>query len=257
MFERFTEGALQVVVLAQEEARTLADAQIGSEHLLLGMLREEHGIAGQTLRALDIAIDQVRVRVAQLAGEDAEVDSDSGWIPFTPHGKRALEMALRETLSLGSYSVGTEHLLLGLARFSDCRATLILADFGAMDRIRPAVLKRLGPGSDRDEIAGSVPRSPSTASAPGSAQNLTYGRHATFFVDMVSRRVRAFRDRHGILPSIRVQLRDGEAFDLIALPEDDEGMVVLQPVGLPRTVVLRESAIARLELHDREPRLNG
>ena len=255
MFERFTDGARQVVVLAQEAARALAHTHIGSEHLLLGMLREQHGIASQALRALDIAIDEVRARVVQR--HDPDTNSNGGSIPFTPHGKRALEMALREALSRASQSVGTEHLLLGLARFSDCTGTLILGDFDVMDRIRPEVLKRLGPGSDRDEIAGSVPRSPSAASPPESSQNLTYGRHATQFVDMVSRRVLAFRDHHGSFPSIRVQLRNGEAFDLIAPPEADEGMVVLQTAGVARTIVLRANAIARLELHDREPRLDG
>ncbi len=74
---------------------------------------------------------------------------------------------------------------------------------------------------------------------------------------MVRRRVFAFRDRHGSFPSVRVQLRDGEAFDLIALPEADEGMVVVQVAGVPRTIVLRANAITRLELHDRESRLDG
>ena len=255
MFERFTDGARQVVVLAHDEARARAHPYIGSEHLLLGMLREAHGIAGHVLRSLDIGIDPVRANVGQRADKDAANAASDACITFTPHGKRALEMALMEALSQRSNSVGTEHQLLGVARFSDCTATLRLADFGVLDRIRPEVLRRLVAASNRDAITGLVPRSASATSPPAAFQNLGYGRHGTQFVDMMRRRVLAFRDCHERFPSVRVQLRDGEAFDLTALPEADEGMLVLQIAGVPRTIVLRPNAIARFELHDRESRL--
>src|SRR5712692_7385061 len=114
MFERFTERARQVVVLAQEEARTLKHNYIGTEHILLGLLREEEGLAARVLESLDITVERVRAQVVRIVGSGEEVTS--GQIPFTPRAKKVLELALREALSLGHNSAGTEHILLGLVR---------------------------------------------------------------------------------------------------------------------------------------------
>ena len=100
MFERFTERARQVVVLAQEEARTLKHNYIGTEHILLGLLREEEGLAARVLESLDITVERVRAQVVRIVGSGEEVTS--GQIPFTPRAKKVLELALREALSLGS-----------------------------------------------------------------------------------------------------------------------------------------------------------
>ena len=111
MFERFTERARQVVVLAQEEARQLKHNYIGTEHILLGLLREEEGLAARVLESLDITVERVRAQVVRIVGSGEEVTS--GQIPFTPRAKKVLELALREALSLGHNYIGTEHILLG------------------------------------------------------------------------------------------------------------------------------------------------
>ena len=132
MFERFTERARQVVVLAQEEARTLGHNYIGTEHILLGLLAEQYGIAAQVLVSLDIPLERVRGLVVRIVGSSEEVTS--GQIPFTPRAKGVLELALREAMGLGHDYIGTEHILLGLARENDGVATRILLDFGADPR---------------------------------------------------------------------------------------------------------------------------
>jgi ATP-dependent Clp protease ATP-binding subunit ClpA len=114
MFERFTERARQVVVLAQEEARTLRHNYIGTEHFLIGLLREEEGLAARVLNARDITEERVRVAVVRIIGTGDE--AFSGQIPFTPRMKKVLEIALREALSCGHNYIGTEHLLLALLR---------------------------------------------------------------------------------------------------------------------------------------------
>ncbi len=149
MFERFTERARQVVVLAQEEARTLKHNYIGTEHILLGLLREEEGLAARVLESLDITVERVRAQVVRIVGSGEEVTS--GQIPFTPRAKKVLELALREALSLGHNYIGTEHILLGLVRENEGVAARILLDFDAdSDKIRNEVIRMLsGPGGRR------------------------------------------------------------------------------------------------------------
>jgi ATP-dependent Clp protease ATP-binding subunit ClpC len=149
MFERFTERARQVVVLAQEEARTLKHNYIGTEHILLGLLREEEGLAARVLESLDITVERVRAQVVRIVGSGEEVTS--GQIPFTPRAKKVLELALREALSLGHNYIGTEHILLGLVRENEGVAARILLDFDAdSEKIRNEVIRMLsGPGGRR------------------------------------------------------------------------------------------------------------
>jgi hypothetical protein len=142
MFERFTERARQVVVLAQEEARTLKHNYIGTEHILLGLLREEEGLAARVLESLDITVERVRAQVVRIVGSGEEVTS--GQIPFTPRAKKVLELALREALSLGHNYIGTEHILLGLVRENEGVAARILLDFDAdSEKIRNEVIRML------------------------------------------------------------------------------------------------------------------
>src|SRR3989454_1143238 len=154
MFERFTERARQVVVLAQEEARTLKHNYIGTEHILLGLLREEEGLAARVLESLDITVERVRAQVVRIVGSGEEVTS--GQIPFTPRAKKVLELALREALSLGHNYIGTEHILLGLVRENEGVAARILLDFDAdSEKIRNEVIRMLsGPGGRRQQGAG-------------------------------------------------------------------------------------------------------
>src|SRR5919199_1352668 len=155
MFERFTERARQVVVLAQDEARALKHNYIGTEHILLGLLREEEGLAARVLESLDITVEEVRAQVARIVGQGDEVTT--GQIPFTPRAKKVLELALREALSLGHNYIGTEHILLGLVRENGGVAARILLDFDAdAEKIRNEIIRMLsGPG--RRQQAGAAP----------------------------------------------------------------------------------------------------
>ena len=154
MFERFTERARQVVVLAQDEARALKHNYIGTEHILLGLLREEEGLAARVLESLDITVEEVRAQVARIVGQGDEVTT--GQIPFTPRAKKVLELALREALSLGHNYIGTEHILLGLVRENEGVAARILLDFDAdAEKIRNEIIRMLsGPGRRQGGAAG-------------------------------------------------------------------------------------------------------
>jgi ATP-dependent Clp protease ATP-binding subunit ClpC len=147
VFERFTERAKQVVVLAQDEARALRHNYIGTEHILLGLLREEEGLAARVLESLDITVEEVRAQVARIIGPGDE-PIVSGQIPFTPRAKKVLELSLREALSLKHNYIGTEHILLGLVRENEGVAARILLDFGAdAEKIRNEIMRVLsGPG---------------------------------------------------------------------------------------------------------------
>src|ERR1700688_1070636 len=183
MFERFTERARQVVVLAQEEARTLKHNYIGTEHILLGLLREEEGLAARVLESLDITVERVRAQVVRIVGSGEEVTS--GQIPFTPRAKKVLELALREALSLGHNYIGTEHILLGLVRENEGVAARILLDFDAdSEKIRNEVIRMLsGPGGRRQGQSGGGSGSGASA-APGEGKKSSklldqFGRNLT------------------------------------------------------------------------------
>ncbi len=117
MFQRFTDRARTVVVLAQDEARRLDHNYIGTEHLLLGLIREGEGVAAKALESLGISLDSVRQQVEQIIGQGQQ--APSGHIPFTPRAKKVLELSLRESQQLGHNYIGTEHILLGLIREGD------------------------------------------------------------------------------------------------------------------------------------------
>ena len=160
MFERFTERARQVVVLAQEEARALKHNYIGTEHLLLGLLREEEGVAARVLDSLEVSVEEVRAAVVRIVGSGEE--APQGQIPFTPRAKKVLELALREALSLGHNYIGTEHILLGLVREDEGVAARILLDLDAEpEKIRNEVMRTLsGPGRrGQQQAAGESKRS--------------------------------------------------------------------------------------------------
>ena len=111
MFERFTDRARRVVVLAQEEARMLSHNYIGTEHILLGLIHEGEGVAAKALESLNISLEAVRAQVEEIIGQGQQ--APSGHIPFTPRAKKVLELSLREALQLGHNYIGTEHILLG------------------------------------------------------------------------------------------------------------------------------------------------
>ncbi len=173
MFERFTERARQVVVLAQDEARALKHNYIGTEHILLGLLREEEGLAARVLESLDITVEEVRAQVARIVGQGDEVTT--GQIPFTPRAKKVLELALREALSLGHNYIGTEHILLGLVRENEGVAARILLDFDAdAEKIRNEIIRMLsGPGRRQQQGGPAGEKSKSSKLLDQFGRNLT------------------------------------------------------------------------------------
>ena len=145
MFERFTERARKVVVLAQEEARHFNHNYIGTEHLLLGLLREDEGVAARALTSLNVTLDEVREQVESIVGYGEE--GTGGQAPFTPRSKKVLELALREALQLGHNYIGTEHILLGLVRESEGVAARVLSNLDVdPDKVRREVVRMLGGG---------------------------------------------------------------------------------------------------------------
>jgi len=143
VFERFTERARQVLVLAQDDALMLRHNYIGTEHILLGLLREEDGLAARVLGSLDITVEEVRAEVVRIVGRGEEVTA--GQIPFTPRTKKVLDLARREALSLGHNYIGTEHILLGIVRENNGVAIDILRDLDTdAAKVRDEVLHLLG-----------------------------------------------------------------------------------------------------------------
>ncbi len=142
MFERFTDRARRVVVLAQEEARLLNHSYIGTEHILLGLIHEGEGVAAKALESLNISLEAVRAQVEEIIGQGGS--SPSGHIPFTPRAKKVLELSLREALQLGHNYIGTEHILLGLIREGEGVAAQVLVKLGAdLSRVRQQVIQLL------------------------------------------------------------------------------------------------------------------
>jgi ATP-dependent Clp protease ATP-binding subunit ClpC len=142
MFEKFTDRGRRVVVYAQDEARALDRNYIGTEHILLGLVREGEGVAVKALESLGISLETVRQRVEEIAGRGQH--APSGHIPFTPPAKKVLELSLRESQHLGHHYIGTEHILLGLIRQGDGVAAQVLAEVGAdLDRVREQVVQLL------------------------------------------------------------------------------------------------------------------
>jgi ATP-dependent Clp protease ATP-binding subunit ClpC len=149
MFKRFTDRARRVLVYAQDEARDFDHAFIGTEHILLGLIRESDGLAAKALDALGVTCDVVREKVREVTGLATNPSSDSP--PFTPRAKKVLEMSLREALQLGHSYIGTEHMLLGLVRQGDGAAVRILNDLGVeMSHIRTQVVQLMSGLSSRE-----------------------------------------------------------------------------------------------------------
>src|SRR5881275_1245907 len=155
MFERFTDRARRVVVLAQEEARMLNHNYIGTEHILLGLIHEGEGVAAKALESLGISLEAVRQQVEEIAGRGQQ--APGGHIPFTPRAKKVLELSLRESTGLGHRYIGTEHILLGLIREGQGVAAQVLVKLGAdLSRTRQQVIELLhGPGAGK--LAESTP----------------------------------------------------------------------------------------------------
>jgi len=164
MFERFTDRARRVVVLAQEEARMLNHNYIGTEHILLGLIKEGEGVAAKGLESLGISLDGVRTQVEEIIGQGQQ--APSGHIPFTPRAKKVLELSLREALQLGHNYIGTEHILLGLIREGDGVAAQVLVKLGAdLNRVRQQVIQLLSGYQGKEAVTSGGPQEgqPSTS----------------------------------------------------------------------------------------------
>ncbi|MGB3633703.1 MAG: Clp protease N-terminal domain-containing protein, partial [Rubrobacteraceae bacterium] len=189
MFERFTERARKVVVLAQEEARHFNHNYIGTEHLLLGLLREDEGVAARALASLNVTLDEVREQVESIVGYGEE--GSGGQAPFTPRSKKVLELALREALQLGHNYIGTEHILLGLVRESEGVAARVLSNLDVdPDKVRREVVRMLGGGRSGRGRGGSseggAARSGgggAEAKRPKTRQLDQYGRNLTAYAE--------------------------------------------------------------------------
>lgn len=156
MFERFTDRARRVVVLAQEEARMLNHNYIGTEHILLGLIHEGEGVAAKGLEALGISLEGVRAQVEEIIGQGQQ--APSGHIPFTPRAKKVLELSLREALQLGHNYIGTEHILLGLIREGEGVAAQVLVKLGAdLNRVRQQVIQLLSGYQGKEAATSSGP----------------------------------------------------------------------------------------------------
>ena len=164
MFERFTDRARRVVVLAQEEARMLNHNYIGTEHILLGLIHEGEGVAAKALESLGISQEAVRQQVEEIIGQGQQ--APSGHIPFTPRAKKVLELSLREALQLGHNYIGTEHILLGLIREGEGVAAQVLVKLGAdLNRVRQQVNQLLhGYQGKEPAAAGAPPEAASSTS---------------------------------------------------------------------------------------------
>ena len=172
LFERFTDRARRVVVLAQEEARLLNHNYIGTEHILLGLIHEGEGVAAKSLESLGISLEAVRAQVEEIIGQGG--NSPSGHIPFTPRAKKVLELSLREALQLGHNYIGTEHILLGLIREGEGVAAQVLVKLGAdLSRVRQQVIQQLsgyqGSGQTGDAAKGGQPTAAGVGASTGAA----------------------------------------------------------------------------------------
>jgi ATP-dependent Clp protease ATP-binding subunit ClpC len=231
MFERFTERARQVVVLAQEEARTLKHNYIGTEHILLGLLREEEGLAARVLESLDITVERVRAQVVRIVGSGEEVTS--GQIPFTPRAKKVLELALREALSLGHNYIGTEHILLGLVRENEGVAARILLDFDAdSEKIRNEVIRMLsGPGGRR-QGSGS-----GQAGAAGAAGAAGEGKKSSKLLDQFGRNLTKLAAEGKLDPVVGRETEIERIMQILSRRTKNNPVLVGEP-GVGKTAVV-------------------
>ena len=201
MFERFTDRARRVVVLAQEEARLLDHNYIGTEHILLGLIHEGQGVAARALGALGISLHATRQAVEEIIGRGAQ--APSGHIPFTPRSKKVLELSLREALSLGSDYIGTEHILLALLREGDGVGAQILVGAGvSLSQVRQQIIELVHSQGEQE-----APSAAATASHFASAR-LTVSAPPPTTDELVSRLTSVAARLHAIEQRLRASPAD-------------------------------------------------
>ena len=237
MFERFTERARQVVVLAQDEARALKHNYIGTEHILLGLLREEEGLAARVLDSLDITVEDVRANVARIVGQGEEVTT--GQIPFTPRAKKVLELALREALSLGHNYIGTEHILLGLVRENEGVAARILLDFDAdAEKIRNEIIRMLsGPGRRQGQGQGQGTAQSSGAGPGGAAAASAEAKKSSKLLDQFGRNLTKLASEGRLDPVVGRQTEIERMMQILVRRMKNNPVLIGEP-GVGKTAVV-------------------
>ena len=232
MFERFTERARQVIVLAQEEARVLRHNHIGTEHLLLGLLREADGVAARALSTLEVSLEAVRAEITRIVGEGEH--EAQGQIPFTPRAKKVLELALREALSLGHNYIGTEHILLGLVRESEGIAARILTEREVdADRVRQEVMLVL---------AGRAKRQPRGGAAEGKE------RKSSKVLDQFGRNLTKYAEEDKLDPVIGRETEIERVMQILCRRTKNNPVLVGEP-GVGKTAVV-EGLAQRIAKND-------
>jgi len=250
MFERFTNQARRVVVLAQEESRSLNHNYIGTEHLVLGLLREGQGTGAKALESLDVTVEAVRGEVETRIGRGDQ--QQSGHIPFTPRAKKALELSLRESLALGHDYIGTGHLMLGLIRKGDGVGVEVLVGLGAdLNVLRARVIELLPNDTEEGDVSGPRIRTATarTERLSGAVQGL---------LDSIDARLTTIERHLGITRSVPDELRtyDRRIAKVVGAKEE-----AIERQDFERAAALREeekqlrSERARVEVELEEARL--
>src|SRR5215207_3199974 len=226
MFERFTERARKVVVLAQDEARHFNHNYIGTEHLLLGLLREDEGVAAQALYSLNVALDEVREQVESIVGYGEE--GTGAQAPFTPRSKKVLELALREALQLGHNYIGTEHILLGLVRESEGVAARVLSNLDVdPDKVRREVVRRLGGGRSRSRGSGES----------GSGRGVEAKRPKTRQLDQYGRNLTAYAEEDKLDPVIGRSQEIARIMQILVRRTKNNPVIIGEP-GVGKTAIV-------------------
>ncbi len=229
MFERFTDRARRVVVLAQEEARLLHHNYIGTEHILLGLIHEGEGVAAKSLESLGISLEAVRNQVEEIIGQGGS--SPSGHIPFTPRAKKVLELSLREALQLGHNYIGTEHILLGLIREGEGVAAQVLVKLGAdLSRVRQQVIQLLS-GYGGPQGSGSPDKA---TTSPGDRGETGSG---SLVLDQFGRNLTKLAKDSGLDPVIGRQRETERVMQVLSRRTKNNPVLVGEP-GVGKTAIV-------------------